>query len=184
MPAPHEVALSALAVLAHADDRAPVTVAQAWAKALIAAGQDHASIAALASATDPGESRTLLSRVLGRYGLADLTDVEKARIARAALTREFVEQRISATDFATRLVHFCNDAQDDLYGSEAFAREYRFVYEIDELFNFTLAQTAPHVTDALTARGVDRADPRAWVLRRMEALGFIDKSGVPLEPRW
>jgi hypothetical protein len=184
MPAPHEVALSALAVLAHADDRAPVSVAQAWAKALIAAGQDHASIIALASATDAGESRTLLSRVLGRYGLADLTDIEKARIARAALTREFVDGRISATDFATRFVHFLNEAQNDLHGSDAFAREYRFVYEIDELFNFTLAQTAPHVIEALAARGIDRADPRAWVLRRMLTLGLIDASGAAVEPRW
>lgn len=184
MPAPHEVVLSALAVLVHADDRAPVAVAQAWAKALIAAGHEHASIAALAGATDAGESRTLLSRVLGRYGLADLTDVEKARIARAALTREFVDGRIGATDFATGLVRFLNETQNDLFGSEAFAREYRFVYEIDELFNFMLAQSAPHVSEALAARGVDRADPRAWVLKRMLALGFIDANGAALEPRW
>lgn len=184
MAAPQAVILSALRILANGDDRAPVKLAQDWARVLIEAGQDSPAISALETTDDPVRVRTLLGQALARFGLADLTDIEKARLARSALARAYVEETISATDFATRLVRFLEVAQDELFGSDAFAREYRFVHEVDELFNYTLKQAAPHIRADLAARGVDHADPRAWVLRRMQALGILDASNNPIDPRW
>jgi hypothetical protein len=184
MPAPHAVILSALRILANGDDRAPVKLANEWARALSEAGQETPAIVALTNTDDPVRARTLLGQTLARFGLADLTDIEKARLARAALARAYVEETISATDFATRLVRFLENAQDEVLGSDAFAREYRFVHEVDELFNYTLTQTAPHIRADLAARGIDHADPRSWVLRRMRALGIIDESNAPIDPRW
>jgi hypothetical protein len=184
--------LSTLRVLAIGDGPATVTLARDWANDLIDCGYDEQLVVDLSILDDEDVARLrqVWPLALRKFSLNDLSDRERAIKARRLLTIAFLEERVSALDFARQYRSFLEEHWSGNQQNQSLGFEYGMLWHIDEVLNWVVPQSHrdPYAADALKRMKKEGPEPetdeRAWVLQEFRRHGLVDEAGAPLEARW